>query len=50
MLVEYYIDALLVDPDAADAVWDAWHAESVTDDCARRAWTAIFWGETLHLL
>ena len=31
MLTEIYIEALLVDEDLADQVWEAWDAEEVDD-------------------
>lgn len=30
MLSHLYIEALLVDPEAADQVWEAWDAEELT--------------------
>ena len=36
MLTELYIEALLVDKDLADQVWELWDAEVITDGLA--AW------------
>ena len=36
MLAEAYIEALLVDEELADLVWDAWDAGLISDDLA--AW------------
>lgn len=38
MLTESYIEALLVDPEAADAVWEAWDAGLIPDELAAVAW------------
>ena len=38
MLTELYIEALLVDPEAADAVWEAWNVGEIDDLCARSVW------------
>ena len=37
MLTEAYIEALLVDEDLADQVWEAWDAGEISDAFA--AWT-----------
>ena len=34
MLTKIYIEALLVDEDLADQVWEAWDAGVITDDLA----------------
>ena len=34
MLTEIYIDALLVDEELADQVWEAWDADVVNDQVA----------------
>ncbi len=34
MLTEIYIDALLVDKELADQIWDAWDAGVVNDQVA----------------
>ena len=41
MLVELYIEALLVDEDLADQVWELWNAGIVNDDLALCLWAAI---------
>ncbi len=41
MLTEIYIDALLVDEDLADQVWEAWDVGLIPDDLAETAWWAI---------
>ena len=38
MLTEIYIEALLVDEDAADHVWEAWDGGLIPDDLAAIAW------------
>ena len=38
MLAELYIEALLVDEELADQVWELWNAEVITDDLAAWAW------------
>ena len=41
MLTRSYIEALLVDEEAADAVWEDWSAGLVPDEMAAWAWWAI---------
>ena len=41
MLVEYYIEALLVDPEAADQVWEAWDTGKVSDSGAILMWWVL---------
>ncbi len=41
MLTEIYIEALLVDEDLADQVWEAWNAGEATDETACIAWMLI---------
>jgi len=41
MLTEMYIEALLVDEDSADQVWEAWDVEKLTDGAACIAWLLI---------
>ena len=41
MLTEIYIEALLVDEELADQVWEAWDAEKSNDGEVCRAWTLI---------
>ncbi len=38
MLIEIYIEALLVDEELADQVWQAWDAWEIDDLIALRAW------------
>ena len=40
MLTEIYVEALLIDEDLADLVWEAWDAGLIPDDLAETAW----WG------
>ncbi len=42
MLTEIYIQALLVDEDLADQVWEAWDAGEIDDLPAWLAWWIIF--------
>jgi len=42
MLTENYIEALLVDEELADQVWEEWDAGPLTDDLAQCAWWCIF--------
>jgi len=37
MLTEAYIEALLVDDELADLVWEAWNIGIITDDLAALA-------------
>ena len=41
MLIEAYIEALLVDEELADQVWEAWNAGLIPDDVAAWAWCLI---------
>ena len=41
MLTEIYIEALLVDEDLADQVWQLWDAEIITDNLAEIAWCIL---------
>jgi len=41
MFIEIYIEALLVDEELADQVWEVWNAGAVTDDVALLAWWLI---------
>ena len=41
MLSEIYIEALLVDEEAADQVWDAWDGGRLNDQLAGIAWMLI---------
>jgi len=44
MLTEIYIEALLVDEDLADQVWEAWDAGKADDQVAWLAWWLIAGG------
>ncbi len=41
MLTQIYIEALLVDKELADHVWEAWDAEETDDQVAWLAWWLI---------
>ncbi len=41
MLTEIYIEALLVDEDLADQVWEAWDADEPNNAAACIAWMLI---------
>jgi hypothetical protein len=41
MLAEIYIDALLVDEELADQVWEAWDKGEIDDQVAWLAWWLI---------
>ncbi len=41
MLTEIYIEALLVDEELADQVWEAWDAGEIDDEDACIAWMLI---------
>jgi len=41
MFTEAYIEALLVDEELADQVWEAWDAEWISDELATLAWCQI---------
>ena len=41
MLTEAYIEALLVDEEAADLVWEAWDAGEIDDRTAALAWWLV---------
>jgi len=41
MLTRLYIEALLVDPEAADEVWEAWDRGAIDDHVAWVAWQRI---------
>ncbi len=41
MLTEIYIEALLVDEELADQVWEAWDARKIDDHIALLAWWLI---------
>ncbi len=41
MLTEIYIEALLVDEELADQVWEAWDAGEISDTVAAWAWWVL---------
>ena len=41
MLTKIYIEALLVDEELADQVWDAWDKGEIDDQIAWLAWWTI---------
>ena len=41
ILIEAYIEALLVDAELADLVWEAWNIGIITDDLAALAWSTL---------
>ena len=41
MLTELYIEALLVDEELADQVWEAWFSGKIDDLAASMAWCWI---------
>ena len=41
MLTETYIEALLVDEELADLVWEAWDVGLIPNDMACNAWLLI---------
>ncbi len=41
MLTEIYIEALLVDEELADQVWEAWDKGKIDDQVAWLAWSLI---------
>jgi len=43
MLTEIYIEALLVDEELADMVWEAWDAKLLLEEEAAKAWLALAW-------
>ncbi len=48
MLTRLYIEALLVDEEAADAVWEAWNAVELSDCVASWGWWSILATEILE--
>ena len=42
MLTEIYIEALLVNKELADQVWEAWDRELISDSEAAWCWWCIF--------
>jgi hypothetical protein len=41
MLTEIYIDALLVDENLADQVWELWYSGGIDASLAYLAWTLL---------
>jgi len=41
MLIEIYIEALLVNEEMADQVWELWNARIIPDDVAAWAWCIL---------
>ena len=41
MLTEIYVEALLIDEELADQVWEAWDADELNNAAACIAWTLI---------
>jgi hypothetical protein len=41
MLTEHYIQALLVDEDLADLVWELWDQGAIDDELAAIAWMLL---------
>jgi len=41
MLTEIYIEALLVDEELADQVWELWDVGLIPDDLAAQAWCIL---------
>ncbi len=41
MLTEIYIEALLVDEELADQVWEAWYLGEIDDSVAAQIWEYI---------
>ena len=41
MLAEIYIEAVLVDEDLADEVWEAWNADEIDDLTACITWLLV---------
>ncbi len=41
MLCSIYIEALLVNEELADRVWQAWNAGEIGDEAAAIAWLAL---------
>ncbi len=48
MLTEIYIEALLVDEELADLVWEAWDAGEIGDFVAAWAWWIVGQGKWRH--
>jgi len=48
MLTEAYIEALLVDEELADMVWEVWDARLISNDGATWAWLLIVISSAKH--
>ena len=48
MLTDIYIEALLVDEELADQVWEAWDAGETDDQVTWLAWRLIVGGRFTH--
>ncbi len=48
MLTEIYIEALLVNEELADQVWEAWDEGSIDDEAALVWWTIAASIQTIH--
>ena len=44
MFTEIYIEALLIDEDRADQVWELWDVGMIPDDLAEVAWGILAFG------
>lgn len=45
MFTEIYIEAILVDAQAADVIWERWNRGLMTDQIAAIAWVTVAFGE-----
>ncbi len=45
MLTDIYIEALLVDEELADQVWEAWEMGEIDDVAAYLSWTQVVTGK-----
>jgi hypothetical protein len=41
MFTQTFIDALLVDPELADSIWQLWFGGRIDDDLAMIAWLVL---------
>lgn len=48
MLTRAYIEALLVDPEAADRIWESWSSGDVPDEVAALAWCVLVTTERMR--
>ena len=49
MLTEIYIEALLVEEELADRVWELWHARLVSNELAAVAWWLLLWSRSVRI-